>query len=518
MSRPAGQKEMVTTLSSANGISLGLGVILLTAPVVRAAEPAPGGAQAFFKSLILQAQQSAGASYAEPTASLPESLKQLSYDDHMRIRFRHEKSLWFGQPSRFQVQFFHPGYNYREPVQIHILEEGQDHEIRFSPEMFDYGGLRFPEPLPKNLFLAGLRLLYPVNQPQKMDEVAVFLGSSYFRVLGAGQVYGASARALAIDTAESSGEEFPRFTAFWIEKPGKQAEQIRLYARLESRRVAGAYQFLVKPGGTTVVDVEGCLFLREAVGKLGLAPLTSMFVFGENRTRYFPDFRPEVHDSDGLLGFGPDQTWEWRPLVNPAKVHRVSSLPGATRFGLFQRDRDGSDYQDLEAHYEDRPSYWIDPEGDWGAGRVELVEIPTTEERNDNIVAYWVRKEPVPPGTEFRFRYQLRAFLADADHPPSALFRVDGTRLQQEEDGRTRFVVDFAGGTPAPNGVAVEGKVEASRGKLENVVTQRNALLDGWRMFFDLTPGSDEPVLLRAWLGQGNQVVSETWLYQVGGN
>jgi glucans biosynthesis protein len=479
---------------------------------IRAAEAAT--ASPFFERLVAEARESAKTNHKETPAALPDFLKNLGYDGYMGIHFRPEKGIWHGGPERFEIQFFHPGYLYQEPVRIRLIEDGQEREVQFSPDMFDYGAQRFPEPVPRNLFLAGLRVLYPVNQPSKMDEVAVFLGSSYFRVLGARQVFGSSLRGLAIDTGEPGGEEFPRFTEFWIEKPDALAEQIRLFARLESRRVAGAYQFLIKPGEVTVVETEASLFFREGVNKLGLSPLTGMFLFGENRTRYFPDFRPEVHDADGLLVETAGHGWEWRPLVNPPKVHRITSFTNAVGFGLLQRDREYDHYQDLEARFESRPSFWVAPGGDWGPGRVELVEIPSNEERNDNMVAYWVPDQKIQPGKEFRFRWKLDSFLTDPERPNGKLSRVRDTRLQSSKDGRTRFVIDFAGGSATAR-TGVVGKVQTARGKIENLVTQRNNMLDGWRTFFDLIPEGDRPIEVRAWLQQGDDVISETWVYHL---
>ena len=433
----------------------------------------------------------------------------------MDIHARREKALWHGQ-GKFEVQFFHPGYLYQSPVGIRSVENGHEHEIKFDPGMFDYGQNKLPQPVPRDLYLAGLRLLYPLNQPTKMDELAVFLGSSYFRFLGAHQFFGSSLRGLAIDTAESSGEEFPNFTDFWIEKPGPSAEQIRLFARLESRRASGAYQFLITPGNTTVVEVEASIFLRSEVKKLGLAPLTSMFLFAESRTRYFSDFRPEIHDADGLLIETKNKTWEWRPLMNPTKVHQVTTFPVGKGFGLLQRDRNGESYQDLQANYEGRPSYWVSPEGDWGTGRLELVEIPSTEERHDNIVAYLVSDQKLPPGQELRLRYKLYAFSRSTDYPPNELLRVHGTRLQPGKDRRTRFVIDFTKQSLATStGPAPVGKVQINKGKIENIVTQENKMLDGWRVFFDAIPEGNQTTELRAWLHKQDQICSEVWVYHL---
>ena len=468
-----------------------------------------------FERLINEARASAGKEYKEPNVRLPGFLKDLGYDAYMDIHARREKGLWHGQ-GKFEVQFFHPGYLYQSPVGIRSVENGQEIEIKFDPSLFDYGKNKLPEAVPKDLYLAGLRVLYPLNQPAKMDELAIFLGSSYFRFLGAHQFLGTSLRGLAIDTAEASGEEFPHFTDFWLERPGSSADQIRLFARLESRRVSGAYQFLITPGETTMVEVEASLFARSEVKKLGLAPLTSMFLFAESRTRYFPDFRPEIHDADGLLMEGTNGTWEWRPLINPTKVHQVTTFPSGKGFGLLQRDRNWENYADLQANYEHRSSYWVVREGDWGPGRLELVEIPSTEERNDNIVAYWVPERKLAPGQELRFRYKLYAQLNSADHPPGDLLRVHDTRLQVGKDRRTRFVIDFAKQSLGTStGPAPVGKVQANKGKIENIVTQENKMLDGWRVFFDAIPEGNQTIELRAWLQKQDQICSEIWVYHL---
>ena len=483
--------------------------------VSRVSQAQTTNAATLFERLTREARASAGKEYKEPSVRLPGFLKDLTYDAYMDIHARREKALWHGQ-GRFEVQFFHPGYLYQSPVGIRFVENGQESEVKFDPGMFDYGQNKLPEPVPPNLYLAGLRVLYPLNQSAKMDELAVFLGSSYFRFLGAHQFFGSSLRGLAIDTAESSGEEFPNFTDFWIERPGPSSEQIRLFARLESRRASGAYQFLISPGNTTVVEVEAVIFLRSEVKKLGLAPLTSMFLFGENRTKYFPDFRPEVHDADGLLIETTNKTWEWRPLGNPTKVHQVTTFPAGRGFGLLQRDRNGENYQDLQADYENRPSYWVVPEGDWGPGRLELIEIPSTEERNDNIVAYWVPGRKLSPGQELRLRYKLYGLLDSIDHPPRELLRVQGTRLQPGKDRRMRFVIDFTKASLATDtGPAPVAKVQANKARIENVVTQKNKMLDGWRVFFDAIPEGNQIAELRAWLHKQDQICSEIWVYHL---
>ena len=400
---------------------------------------------------------------------------------------------------------------------IHLVEEGQTRDFGFSPRQFDYGRVHFPEPLPQDLHFPGLRVLYPVNSPRKQDEVASFIGASYFRLLGARQRYGASLRGLAIDTAEPSGEEFPRFTEFWVEKPGAHASFIQVFALLDSPSVAGAYRFVIKPGETTFVEEEASLFVRKEIKKLGLAPLTSMFLVGENRTHFVPGFRPEVHDSDGLLLHMGDGQWLWRPLVNPQKSHRVSrfATDNLTAFGLLQRDRDSRSYEDLAARYELRPSLWVHPGANWGAGTVELVEIPTPNEFHDNIVAYWVPKQKPAPGQEFQWGCTLSAFLNGPDRP--ALEAVIGTRITPEHDkDPPRFVIDFTGGTVASlaTNATVQAKVQASHGEVRNLVVQQNEITGGWRVFFDLGGDLNEEADLRATLLDGNRAISETWVYR----
>lgn len=472
------------------------------------------GGSVVFENLRARARELAReAPGASEGAKLPPFVADLAYDQYLQIRVPDRGTVWHGEDVRFHVQFFHPGYLYREPVRVYILEEGERREIPFSPDFFDYSRLTLPEPVPEDLSFAGIRLLYPLHEVGHRDEIAVFLGMSYLRLLGARQVFGASLRGLAIDTAESTGEEFPRFSEFAVERPKGVADQIRVYALLESRRVTGAYSFLIRPGEVTEADVEASLFFREEVQKVGLAPLTSMFLFGENQSRNAPDFRPEVHDSDGLLVETKDGGRLWRPLTNPPKVHRVSRFTDPAGFGLLQRDRDFDHYQDLEARSELRPSLWVKPWGDWGKGRIELVEIPTEHEGNDNIVAYWVPEGKIPAQEEYPFRYTVSAFLGKPDLPPVNLWSVEATRVEPTPE-RIRFVLDFEGGTPVAADQVALG-VTASRGQIKYQGLQDNPRTGGLRAVFDHIPEGEEAIELRVELKRGDRVVSETWVYPV---
>jgi periplasmic glucans biosynthesis protein len=472
----------------------------------------PAESEFSFAALRERARARALAEYRPEPNRLPDFLKKLSYDDYQVIRFRPETGPWNGVSARFTLQFFHLGFLYQDPVAVHLVEGGHAHDFHFSPDQFDYGRNKFPKPAPADLQFAGLRVLYPLNSPGKQDEVAAFLGATYYRLIGVGQRYGASSRGLAIDTAEPTGEEFPHFTEFWIERPPQPSGDLQLFALLDSPRASGAYRFTLKPGEVTVAEVEASLFLRKGIKKLGLAPLTSMFLMGASRARLIPDFRPQVHDSDGLLIQTTTGEWLWRPLANPSKAFHLSrwATDNPKGFGLIQRDRTFHDYEDLVARFDVRPSLWVAPRGDWGAGVVELVEIPTVNEWNDNIVAYWIPKQPLAIGQEFHWSYSLGACLTDPDR--AELLTVRSTRLAAaHEEKPPRFVIDFVGG--ASSTVPVEANLQCSVGGIRNLVVQRNEMTSGWRVVFDYLPQGQQEANLRLFLHSGERAMSETWVY-----
>jgi len=351
--------------------------------------------------------------------------------------------------------------------------------------------------------------------------VLVFLGASYFRALGKGQVYGISARGLAVDTALGSGEEFPSFTDFWVERPAANASHLTIYALLDSRRVTGAYRFVVKPGTETIMDVGARVFLREQVTKIGLAPLTTMYYFGENQPNASgTDFRPEVHDSDGLSIQSGTGEWIWRPLINPKRL-LVSSfaLSNPVGFGLQQRDRRFSHYEDLEAHYEKRPSVWVQPVGNWGAGRVELVQIPTPDETNDNIVAYWVPDALPPPQQPLAADYRLFWQMDNSVRPPQSwvVQTRRGHGYRKVPDDSIDFVVDFEGPVFAklPADAKVEPVVTGQNVETREAIAYPNPAINGYRMALRLKRIDDaKPIELRAFLRAGDGgAISETWSY-----
>ena len=506
-------------------LHLALGVLAAVALAASAGRPA----RAFGLDDVGQrAQKLAASPYEEPSASVPQWLLDLDYDQYRDIRFRSERALWRDRSLPFSVQFFHPGFYYNRVVSVHVVgRNGAVSPAAFSPDQFDYGRNEFESRVPQDLGYAGLRVHYPIKNASYQDEVIAFLGASYFRAVGRDEVYGLSARGVAIDTALRSGEEFPWFREFWLVQPRAGAQELTLYALLDSQSATGAYRFVVAPGPETRVDVELRLFPRKTIGKLGIAPLTSMFLRGEaGGGPTIEDYRPEVHDSDGLLVAAKDGEWLWRPLVNPEDLSVTSfELTSPHGFGLLQRDRSFDHYQDIEARPDLRPSAWIEPAGDWGAGRVELIEIPTRNETNDNIVAYWVPQTAASPKAPISLSYSIFWYGDDRARPPGG--RAVATRLDNgTRDDARRVIVDYEGQAlrHLPADAVVEGVVSATirsgatagTPKTAEIFEQqviRNPVTDGWRLTFQVKAPDDDPVELRAFLRHGSDVLSETWSY-----
>lgn len=345
--------------------------------------------------------------YSAP-AQVPERLINLDYDRYRAIRFNKQAAVWGGSKTKFSIEMFAPGSYYTSGIDLYTVEAGFAKPVQLEKNSFTTPSPDIAELLAQVNKVAGFRLHYPVNTPKYQDEFVVFQGASYFRAVSKGQNYGLSARGLAIDVAEPSGEEFPLFRQFWIERPANKADNIVVHALLDSRRVTGAYHFVLTPGDTTRIEVKATLYPRTRLTHVGIGALTSMFFYGGIDRPDIPDYRDAVHDSNGLAMINGYGEYIWRPLNNP-KTLQVSAFVdnNPKGFGLVQRLRDLRDYEDLQANYHKRPSSWVTPIGNWGEGQVVLVEIPTRQETNDNIAAYWRPKQPLEPGTAFDFAYQL---------------------------------------------------------------------------------------------------------------
>ncbi|MDU9039462.1 glucan biosynthesis protein [Pseudomonas corrugata] len=443
-----------------------------------------------------KAQELVGQKFEAPRSNLPNEFRDMKFGDYQKIRFRTEKAEWADQKTPFRLSFYHQGMHFDTPVKINEITATTVEEIKYDPTRFDFGDVQFDPKSTEQLGYAGFRVLYPINKADKQDEIMTMLGASYFRVIGKGQTYGLSARGMAIDTALPSGEEFPRFREFWIQRPRPTDKHLVIFALLDSPRATGAYRLILRPGTDTVVDVKARMFLRDRVNKLGVAPLTSMFLFGANQPSKVLNYRRELHDSSGLSIHAGNGEWIWRPLNNPKHLAVSNfSVENPRGFGLLQRGRDFSHYEDLDDRYDKRPSAWIEPKGDWGKGSVDLVEIPTADETNDNIVAFWSPEKLPEPGQPLDFSYRLHWTLDEASlHSPDSAWvkqtlrstgDVKQSNLIRQPDGSVAYLVDFEGPSlqALPEDAEVRSQVSVGNNAevVENSV-RYNPETKGWRL------------------------------------
>lgn len=491
-------------------------------PRAAAAELKTGPATAFsFDTLRAMARDLASKPYAPTPIGDEALLESIDYDLHNQITFREDATLWGDVPDAAKVRFFHPGRYFKQPVEISVVENGEAREILFSPDLFDMPEGHPAHKLTKAGF-AGFRVL----DPAATNDWLAVLGASYFRTSGWSGQFGLSARGLAIDAGGPGPEEFPRFSRFWLEQAPEGG--VVIYALLESPRATGAYRMdtVRREGEGVFQDIDLLLFLRGDVARLGIAPLTSMFWFAKNNRWIGPDWRPEIHDSDGLemqLGNGEHI---WRPLNNPPRVSaNAFGADNVRGFGLAQRERSFEEYQDDGVFYEKRATAWIEPKADWGKGSVMLVELPTNDEIHDNIVAFWNPGEPAAAGTEYDLGYRL-SWVRDSPAIPVARFiatRIGsgGVPGQPRPANVVKFVCDLDGkgleGLDRSSGV--DAVVEASRGTLSLIFAFPIATTDRWRVTFDLDIGppdpADAPIDLRMYVTHDGKAMSETWIYQV---
>jgi len=481
-----------------------------------AAPAKPPAATAFEASAVRRTAQSlAAAPFASRDSKLPDELAKLTYDDYRKIRFEPARSLWRGTNRPFEAQFFHRGFLYKDRVQIFEVADGKATEIAYAPDLFQSDGI--PLPQQADLGFAGFRLHAPINKPDYFDEICAFLGASYFRGIAKGQVYGLSARGLSIKTASPDGEEFPSFKTFWIERPNPGARSIVVHALLDSPSAAAAYRFTITPQDTTnLFDVEMVLYPRADIAEAGIAPLTSMFFFAGNDRVGVDDFRPAVHDSDGLAMWTGKGEQLWRPLANPQDL-QVSSFvdEGIRGFGLMQRRRGFEDFKDIEARYDQRPSLWVEPLGNWGKGAVHLVEIPTKSEIHDNIVASWRPEAPLKAKSEYIFNYRLHWCSTNPGTTPLATVAETLIGVGSREGARV-VVIELTGDAVknVPEDRKFQVEVSADKGKTLNAIAHANPVTGGWRMSFEFMPEENKIVELRAVLKSEDKPVSETWIYR----
>jgi len=481
--------------------------------------------QKFSREVVTNAARELAAVPFTPLETVPEGLRNLSYEQYRRIVYRRGAAIWGGTPTRFSVEMFAPGSVYNTSVRLSVVENGEAFVVPIDDSQFEVRTADIENPEELALMnsvgemleslgrVAGFRLHYPLNTPDINDEFVVFQGASYFRAVSRGQKYGMSARGLAIDVAEPSGEEFPAFTEFWIERPSSRADSIVVHALLDSPRCTGAYRFGIYPDDPTRMDIEATLFARAPLNHVGLGALTSMYMFGEMDRAETPDYRDAVHDSVGLAMLTGGGEYLWRPLQNPRDLQVSSFVDQSPRgFGLAQRDRNFATYQDVDVFYHERPSSWVVPNGDWGAGHVVLVEIPTPFEGNDNIVAYWRPSATIEPGAPFSFSYQLR--WPDDTPLPREIARVTRSAYSTKlGTGLPQVVIDYSGLPEGVDVTAIEFHTSISAGVHLETIGQKlgeNAV----RAFVTFDPQGERMAEIRLQPMHQGVVIGETWLFR----
>ena len=474
-----------------------------------------GDKQTFSKNALIDyAREKATKDYSE-SSKIPQDWIDLTYDQYRGINFKAKSALWKEENKPFEAEFFAPGLYFPIPIKVSVVEDGIAQPILFAKDVF-----KFQDFVPKlsdepSLGYSGFRLRAAINDPERKDEFVVFQGASYFRAVSKGQSYGLSARGLALKTGDASGEEFPNFREFWIEKPKDGSNSVMVHAFMDSPSVCGIYSFMITPGENTEMEVECTLFPREELSHVGIAAETSMFLFDETERNRFDDFRQAVHDSDGLLIKNGAGETLWRALANPTALQISSFVDENPRgFGLIQRPRKFEDYSDLEANYHKRPGLWVVPGEDWGKGAITLVEIPADKEIYDNIVAYWRPRDPMEKGSEHTFSYRL-VWCSEAPVAQN-LARVVNSRMGKRvfEDGRLANI-DFAPNENLPDKLDdIKIHVSSNTGSVSKGILQRNPATGGLRLSFTFLPGDNKLMELRAQLMVGGKSASEVWLYR----
>jgi glucans biosynthesis protein len=457
----------------------------------------------------------AKAPFVAPEATLPAGLQDLDAVAYDAIRFRAERAIWSTEQRGFTIELLHRGFVFATPVDLFTVEDGRVLRIPYDPSLFDFGKLTPPQP-DEVVGFSGFRLAAQTDGTTTSVPIAIFQGATFFRAVAAGQVFGQAARGLALDVGDANGEEFPIFRAFWIERPEAGASEIRVHALLDSEAAAGAYTVTIRPGGAvTAMDVEFTLYPRVEIRHVGIAPSNAMFYFDRNDFQGIDDTRLAAHDASGLQMLNGGGEWIWRPLQNPTTLQISAFVDKDPRgFGLLQRNRDPAAFEDARAGYERMPSLWVEPLDAWGPGTVQLVEIPTDSDVNDNIITYWRPQEPLQAATVHRFRYRLSWCWEPPGVPVLAM--ATATRSGRAAGSNRRFVVDFRGEIfkDAERSKALAATATVSPGKiLEQTLT---VLPDRGmaRLSFVLDPDGQVLAELRAQILENNVPVSETWLYR----
>ncbi len=449
-----------------------------------------------------------------PQPELPADLKDITYDEFRQIGFIDGKELWKESKSPFRLGFYHKGYVAVDDVSINLLEDGKQVPVPFSKSYFHYLRDAAKWNIPDDVGYAGYRVQGRFPGDEQFQEIFTFVGASYFRARASNTVLGTSARGLAINCGLPKPEEFPVFREYWIRKPNPGDKSLTALALLESPSVTGAYQFTMTPAfEKTYIDVEQTLYFRQVPEKVGIAPMSSMWLWGDALPGPKGDHRPEVHDADGLQIHTADGRWIWRALGQQSYPSLVQFKQDRIRgFGLIQRDTNPNHYLDAEAQYDARPGLWIEPKSDWGPGRIELLELDAPHEGIDNIAAWWVPEKAVVIGEPVNFSYRLTYF--HGDRPDHEAGKAVAHRVKRSADGLIQVEIDFSGpilakrsaeAPPVPQVVSIRGAVPK--------VTCTQQADDFWTAHLDVKPTGEGPVELTVMLKYGDEELTETWAY-----
>ena len=474
-----------------------------------------GEGKSFDPNTVVEvARQLARRAYMAPSTDLPDTLRNLTFEQYQAIHIHRKDRVWDAEGRGFVIEPLHRGFVYQNPVTIYIVEDGTIRRLAYDVSRFEFGGV--PPPPQADLDFSGFRVLFRDRGAEDTREVASFQGASFFRGLAKGQVPGLMARGLALRPADARGEEFPLFRAFWIERPNALSDEIVAHALLDSESACGAYRFTIRPREETIIDVECTIFARNLLDHVGYGGIAGMFLLGAQSHRIDDDVRPEVHDANGLqLHTGQDE-WIWRPVTNPETLQiSVFSDQNPKGFGLLQRLRDPLAYQDQEKGFERRPSLWIEPIGDWAEGAVQLLEIPSTNETNPNILAYWRPKAQIAAGSQTSFALRQFWTWSAPDRPDDAT--VQATRTGHgSAPNRRRFIVEFSSSRFTDHAAiaGISAAASTSKGKISDIRLTPHVERKTLRVTFELDFGGETLCELHLVLMESGKTASETWLYR----
>lgn len=455
--------------------------------------------------------------YKAPAADLPDAFGNLNYEQYVSIRNQPGTAIWSGDNLGYAIEPLHRGFLFTTPVQINVIEGGHVRTLAYRATDYDFGQIKAPLDT-KDIGFSGFRILQ--TRQDASVEIAIFQGASFFRAVARGQNYGVTARGLAIRTADPKGEEFPVFRAFWIEQPSLATNSLVVYALLDSDSLSGAFRLTFRGGEATICDTECTLFPRVAIENIGLGAMSATFLSGSLDRRRSDDVRPNLFDVAGLQMLNGHDEWLWRPIASRETL-QVSGFQDENPrgFGCLQRDRDFSKFLDDDHHWEMRPSLWIEPIGDWGPGSVNLVEIPSDSEVNQNVVVFWRPKPGLAAGSETAFAYRQYWCWAPPDRPSLATVSVSRAGRQPgaaSNSKRRRFLVEFTGDvfTDGAQAQDIVPNLSAGPGSIIAVRSFITPARKSFRVLFDVEAGSDPLLEMRLQLEQQGKPISETWLYR----